>query len=127
MSEAPALGAAVRAAVVGLGAHAATCALLSAVGAAHVRAAAPRVLLVPVVVVVVVLAARPDAATPALLVALAWLVAGLAHHYLVGIDAQWGSEPVRGLGHVAWDAAFHAPPVLLAAVAWPRALRSEAG
>lgn len=103
-------------AALGVAAHAVTCSVLAAAGTAHVRTPMPRLLLVPVVAIVAVLVVRPGpaGATLPLAVAVAWLAAGLAHHHLVGITPQWGSAPVRGLGHLAWDVAFHAPAILLA-------------
>jgi hypothetical protein len=53
--------------------------------------------------------------------AAAWFVLGLVRHALGDLAPRWSGLELHGLAHYAWDAAFHAPPVGLAAVAVARA------
>lgn len=107
------------AALAGLAGHGVLSAVLVAAGAASVRVGTPRLVLVPLagVAAAALLASAPSTAGSRLLaVAGAWFVAGVVHHYAVGITPQWGSRPVHGLAHLTWDLAFHAPPLLLGAL-----------
>jgi hypothetical protein len=63
---------------------------------------------------------RSGRASALLGIAAAWFVFALARH-LIDLTATWRGIPVRGGGHVLWDAAFHAPQVVLlscAVVLW---------
>ncbi|MDQ2649096.1 MAG: hypothetical protein M3Z03_06045 [Actinomycetota bacterium] len=111
--------------MIGLVAHALQCVLLASIDAASVRWSSPRLLVVPLITAAGAAAlAHVAPSSPALLVAGAWLAAGLAHHYLVGITASWDGRPVRGLAHVGWDLAFHLPALLTAAVGTRRSVGS---
>jgi hypothetical protein len=122
----PARQSAIRWVVVGLVAHALQCVVLTSIDAASVRWSSPRLLVVPLIATAgaAALAHVVAPSPPALLVAGAWLAAGLAHHYVVGITANWDGRPVRGLAHVGWDLAFHLPTLLTAAAGTRRSTGS---
>jgi hypothetical protein len=63
--------------------------------------------------------ARPRLGTVVTLAAV-WFVLGLVRHVVGDLDPQWAGHGLTRVQHYAWDAVYHAPPLLTLAVAVAR-------
>jgi hypothetical protein len=63
---------------------------------------------------------RPRLGTAVTLAAV-WFVLGLVRHVLGDLEPRWASEALSRPGHYAWDAVYHAPPLVLLMLAVGRA------
>lgn len=112
----------IRPAAVALVIHAVVCATLIGLDRASVRVGTPRLLLLPLAALIGASLVRRTMAPVQrwVVVAGAWLVVQLVHHYIVGMTATWNGTPLHGLRHGLWDLGFHILPVALAAITLAR-------